>query len=123
MNRYLWSNGILLKDFGAHVESVSQAIKAASLAQTLRADRPVRYLSSPDASKEEIARRVAAEDHITDGRGVHLDLRRTVLELSSCFNSGSAHAPARAGAAPSSHANAAAEQSALRQASQLWSDW
>jgi len=67
LNRYLWSNGILLKDFGAHVESVSQAVKAASLAQTLRADRPVRYLPSPDASKEEIARRIAAEDHITDG--------------------------------------------------------
>ena len=31
MNQYLWNNQILLKDFGAHVEQVSQRLKAASL--------------------------------------------------------------------------------------------
>jgi hypothetical protein len=40
MNQYLWTNDILLKDFGAHLESVSQAVKTASLARTLKADRP-----------------------------------------------------------------------------------
>jgi hypothetical protein len=67
MNQYLWANDILLKDFGAHVESVGQALKSASMAQTLAADRPIRYLYSADASKEDIARRIAAEDHITEG--------------------------------------------------------
>src|SRR6266849_4903295 len=64
MNQYLWANQVLLKDFGSHVESVSQALKAASLAETLAAGRPVRYLASADASKENIARRIAAKDGI-----------------------------------------------------------
>jgi len=67
LNQYLWANDVLLKDFGAHVESVSQAVKSASVAQTLAANRPIRYLYSADASKEEIARRIAAEDHIIEG--------------------------------------------------------
>jgi hypothetical protein len=31
MNQYLWSNQILLKDFGSHVEQVCRRLKAASL--------------------------------------------------------------------------------------------
>jgi hypothetical protein len=67
MNQYLWANDVLLKDFAAHVESVSQALKSASMAETLAARRPVRYLYSAEVSKEDIARRIAAEDHITQG--------------------------------------------------------
>jgi hypothetical protein len=67
MNQYLWANDVLRKDFATHVESVSKAVRAASLAQTLAAGRPVEYLYSPEASKEDIARRIATEDHITDG--------------------------------------------------------
>jgi hypothetical protein len=67
MNHYLWANDVLLKDFAAHVESVSQALKSASMAETLAAGRPVRYLYSPDVSKEDVARRIAAEDHVTNG--------------------------------------------------------
>ena len=67
MNHYLWANNVLLKDFATHVESVSQALKSASVAETLAAGRPVRYLYSPDVSKEDIARRIAAEDHVTNG--------------------------------------------------------
>ena len=67
MNQYLWSNQILLKDFGSHVEQVSQRLKAASLAEAAVAGRPVRYLASAEVSKEDIARRIAAEDGITNG--------------------------------------------------------
>lgn len=67
MNHYLWANDVLLKDFAAHVESVSQALKSASMAETLAAGRPVRYLYSPDVSKEDVARRIAAEDRVTNG--------------------------------------------------------
>ncbi len=67
MNLYLWNNQILLKDFGAHVEQVSQRLKAASLAEANAVGRPVRYLASAEVSKEDIARRIAAEDGITHG--------------------------------------------------------
>ena len=67
MSQYLWNNQILLKEFGSHVEQVSQRLKAASLAEATAAGRPVRYLASADISKEDIARRIAAEDGITNG--------------------------------------------------------
>jgi len=67
MNQYLWSNQILLKEFGSHVEQVSQRLKATSLAEATAAGRPVRYLASPKISKEDTARRIAAKDGITDG--------------------------------------------------------
>src|SRR5438874_6400063 len=67
MNQYLSSNDILLKDFGSHVEHVSQRLKTASLAEAVAARRPVRYLASAALSKEDIARRISAEDGITNG--------------------------------------------------------
>jgi len=67
MSQYLWSNQILLKEFGSHVEQVSERLKTASLAEAVAAGRPVRYLASAEASKENIARRIAAEDQISSG--------------------------------------------------------
>jgi hypothetical protein len=67
MNRYLSSNEVLLKNFGAHVEQVSQRLKTASLAEAVATHRPVRYLASAALSKEKIARGIAAQDGITDG--------------------------------------------------------
>src|SRR5438132_4301171 len=67
MNHYRWNNQILLKDFGAHVEQISRRLKTASLAEANAVGRPVRYLASADVSKEDIARRIAAEDGITNG--------------------------------------------------------
>src|SRR5712692_11969687 len=52
MSQYLWSNQILLKEFGSHVEQVSERLKTASLAEAVAAGRPVRYLASAEASKE-----------------------------------------------------------------------
>ena len=67
MDRYLWANQVLLKDFGSHAERVSGQLKAASLAQAKALGRPVDYLKSSQVSKEEIARGIAARDGIRDG--------------------------------------------------------
>ena len=67
MNQYLWNNNVLLKEFGSHVEQVSRRLKTASLAEVVAAGRPVRYLASSADSKEDIARRIAAQDGVTAG--------------------------------------------------------
>jgi hypothetical protein len=67
MKRYLWATQILLKDFGSHVEAVSGRLKEASVAEAQALGRPVRYLPSSQASKEEIARGIAAQEGLHDG--------------------------------------------------------
>jgi len=67
MQRYLWANQVLLKDFGSHVEQVSRRLKQASLAEAQALGRPVKYLASSQVSKEETARRIAAQEGIRDG--------------------------------------------------------
>src|SRR6266487_2811402 len=81
MSQYLWASQVLLKNFGAHVEQVSERLKAGSLAEVVAAGRPVRYLASSTVSTEKIARRIAAEDGITSWSGVRADLRRAVPQL------------------------------------------
>jgi len=67
MKRYLWANHVLLKDFGAHVEQVSQRLKDASLTAARHAGRPVKYLASSETDKDGVARQIAAKDGITEG--------------------------------------------------------
>ena len=67
MQAYLNSNGVLLKDFETHVKAVSDRIQKASLAAARETGRPIRYLASSQTSKEQIARQIAAEDHIGEG--------------------------------------------------------
>jgi hypothetical protein len=67
MMRYLWANQILLKDFGSHAQQVSDRLKKAASAEAEALGRPVEYLPSSKASKEDIARAIAARDHIRDG--------------------------------------------------------
>jgi hypothetical protein len=67
MSQYLRSCGVLLKDFGEHVEQVSTRLRAASTAAAERLGRRVEYLRSSRISKEERAREIAAEESITDG--------------------------------------------------------
>jgi len=67
MQRYLWANQVLLKDFGSHAEQVSRRLKEASWAEAERQGRPVKYLNSSRVSKEEIARGIAAQEGIHDG--------------------------------------------------------
>jgi hypothetical protein len=64
---YLSARKVLLKDFGAHAQAVSERIKAACLAPATAAQVPVRYLASAATSKEDVARNIAQERGITEG--------------------------------------------------------
>jgi hypothetical protein len=66
MSRYLTRCGVLLKDFKAHVEQVSQRLKAAVIASAVEVER-YKYLYSSRTDKEEIARQFLAEHGITSG--------------------------------------------------------
>ncbi len=67
MKGYLWAHHLGAKDFGAHAEQISQAVKEASLAPVLAARRPVLYLTSGKDNKQQIALRIAAQDGIVAG--------------------------------------------------------
>jgi hypothetical protein len=67
LRQYLWANRILLKDFGAHVQKVSQGVKKAALQCMEAGQRPVRYLTSGQADKEKLARAIAEADKIVSG--------------------------------------------------------
>jgi hypothetical protein len=58
---------VLLKDFGTFVQAQSARIKAHAEALAQAAGRPCQYVPCSTASKEEIARRIAQRDHITEG--------------------------------------------------------
>ena len=82
MQSYLRSNGILLKEFGPHVERVSAEIKEASLSHARTMGRPVRYLSSSATSKEDLARQLASDDGLGEGLIAVL----TCVELCKTFD-------------------------------------
>lgn len=67
MGAYLWAVRVLLKDFGAHALELSQRLRAASEAWARQSGRPIHYLASSAANKEEIARRIAGADRIEQG--------------------------------------------------------
>lgn len=67
MLNYLWHIRVLLKDFGKFVQEKSAQLKAASYAEAQRRQRPILYLSSPQVSKEEVAREIARKDGIKKG--------------------------------------------------------
>ena len=67
MRHSLNANGMLLKDFGAHVELVSQDLKQASLAVANREGRPLIYQRDNPRSKEELARSIAVQEGIRRG--------------------------------------------------------
>jgi hypothetical protein len=67
MGQYLSSCGVLLKNFGEHVEQVSQQLKEASLEAAQQQQRPILYLSSPSTRKEDVAREIAKRDNVGSG--------------------------------------------------------
>jgi hypothetical protein len=67
MMSYLWTNQVLLKNFGAHVEKVTERLKQASLAEAKASRRPVQYLNSSQIDKEAIARKILAQDGVRNG--------------------------------------------------------
>lgn len=67
LRSYLWDRKVLLKDFGAHAQAITDRVKDACLAAARSAQVPVQYLASADTSKEELARKLARERGVTQG--------------------------------------------------------
>ena len=67
MMGYLSATSILLKDFGRHVQAVSEQLKAASQARAAQLGRKVLYLTSSQVRKEDVARALAAREGLTSG--------------------------------------------------------
>jgi len=67
MMSYLSYVGVLLKDFGSFVEETSERIKTASEEAAQRLNRPVIYLKSCHVSKEDLVRKIALQEGISEG--------------------------------------------------------
>ena len=67
MRSYLWNMKVPLKDFKAHVESVTERLRQAVHNVATSAGLTVQYISSPRHSKEQIARRLADERNVESG--------------------------------------------------------
>jgi hypothetical protein len=67
MFNFLWQQQVLLKHFKAYVTSVTERIRQATLRVAAEAGLTVQYITSPAASKEDIARRIAAERQVREG--------------------------------------------------------
>lgn len=64
---YLWERKVLLKDFGAHAQAVTERVKEACEAAARQAQIPIQYLASAHTSKEEVARKIAQERAVRQG--------------------------------------------------------
>ena len=67
MKRLLWHKQVLLKEFGAWAEGMTERLKEASCQVAKDQKRPIVYLQSANTDKDELAREIAAEDGITSG--------------------------------------------------------
>jgi hypothetical protein len=67
MEAYLNACHILIKDFGQLVERTTLAIKEKARALAAQAGRPFLFVPSSQTSKEELVRRIAAKDQVTEG--------------------------------------------------------
>jgi hypothetical protein len=67
MMNFLYEKQVLLKDFGAYAQEVSEQLKEASQQEAARLGRPNRYLESSQTRKEPIARTIAHKQGIEEG--------------------------------------------------------
>jgi hypothetical protein len=67
LKSFLWVQQILLKDFGTYSRRATERLIDASLRQARDQGREIRYLNSSQCRKEDIAREIAARDHIKEG--------------------------------------------------------
>jgi hypothetical protein len=67
MTSYMSFRGILLKNFGAWVSSLTKRVRASCEQAAREKGRPVEYLRSCSVSKEELAKRIAERDGIRSG--------------------------------------------------------
>lgn len=66
IHRFLDHAGVRLLDFGTFAKETTERVKAASLAEAERGQRPVVYLESSRASKEDLAREVLAQHPLAE---------------------------------------------------------
>lgn len=67
IERWLWYQGVLLRDFGAFAEKVSTGLKKHAQAIAEKQGRPFLYVESPKRIKQAIARKMMEKDHIAHG--------------------------------------------------------
>jgi hypothetical protein len=67
LKSFLGTQRVLLKDFGDYSQQVTTQLHEASLQQARQLGREIRYLNSSQCSKEDLARGIAARDHIQEG--------------------------------------------------------
>src|SRR5579864_4487477 len=67
LQNYLWAQRVPYKDFAEHSLEVTAQLEEASLQQARQLGREIRYLNSAQHRKEDIAREIAARDHINNG--------------------------------------------------------
>lgn len=64
---FLRQVGVKIKDFGAYVQETSERLRRSSEQVAEAAGRPVQYVASPAASKEDLARGIADRDGVGSG--------------------------------------------------------
>jgi hypothetical protein len=64
---YLWKVQVKLKEFAAWSTELTAEVRRASEQVMIDASRPLLYLNDPSASKEDLARSIAARDKIGSG--------------------------------------------------------
>jgi hypothetical protein len=67
MEIFLRSHHILYKDFGAFAQNLTNQIKAQAERIAKKHNRPLKYLPSSKVRKEDAARNIMKQDHITQG--------------------------------------------------------
>jgi hypothetical protein len=67
MSGFLNHIGVLLKDFKAYAQGITERIRAATERLAKAQGRPLIYLDSPSVSKEEQARQIAQRDDVREG--------------------------------------------------------
>jgi hypothetical protein len=67
MRTYLSTRKVLLKDFGKHVQEMTKMLKDAVTTAVQERGRPVVYLQSSAVRKEDVARKIAENDGVTEG--------------------------------------------------------
>jgi hypothetical protein len=67
MDIFLSSRHVLYKEFGSFAEKLSNRLKAHAESVAAKARRPLQYISSAKASKEDIARKIMKQDNIQKG--------------------------------------------------------
>jgi hypothetical protein len=67
LGRFLGRRGVLRKDFKPFAGEMTERVKEASRQRADQAGRPVIYLNSSKTSKEDVARKIARDDNVTEG--------------------------------------------------------